>query len=767
MTTLERLVQPCRWGLGLTGAALATAAASGTSTVVGMPVVTVAGAAALGAVALGAAIHYPDRQEPVDPLWLLGAGVAILVATSGGVPGAWWLVVAAAAYPILTAATLRLISGRMPGRDADMLVDGGLAATAFGLVLWVAIAPIAHPGGRTDLILHVALAALDFGLLTMIGRLLLLPGDRLGAYSYLGLGSLCLVGTHVTLAIELVHNVRPPTDVLHALMTGAFVCFGLGALDPSVERLSEPLPSDPPTFSPGHTILVCAAVFAVPLVAAKDAFSRLPVSATVAVGAALTAPVLAAYVATLLWDRAQTEQAAHHDTLTGLPNRALFLDRVSRAVAHAKRNGTSVAVMVIDLDRFKVINDTYGHPAGDQLLVEVANRMRRVLREEDTVARMAGDEFTVLLPHLTTFEGVITVTEKLMAAIRQPLTLGGSDKVMTMSIGIAVYPQDGAEASQLVSSADAAMYLAKEGGRNTYEIFSAELRTRAHERLAVETGLHRAIEEGELVVYYQPQVDVRTGRIVGAEALVRWMHPERGLLLPAEFVPIAEQSGLVVALGEVVLRTACEQNRAWQKAGLPPVVMAVNVSARQFRHGIADATAAALRQSGLEPQWLQLELTESAAIDNMELTLNSLKDIRAMGVGCALDDFGTGYCGLKYLSELPISAIKIDKSFIQAMSVRDAAIVTATINLGHGLGLRMVAEGVESQAQLRCLTSQGCDEVQGYLFSRPVPAAAFAELLAAQQPMLRDGVASTTVVDAARRFGAPSDRPGGVMSVAP
>jgi EAL domain-containing protein (putative c-di-GMP-specific phosphodiesterase class I) len=292
-----------------------------------------------------------------------------------------------------------------------------------------------------------------------------------------------------------------------------------------------------------------------------------------------------------------------------------------------------------------------------------------------------------------------------------------------------VFPQDGTEPDQLVSAADVAMYRAKEEGRNAYEIFSPELRTRARDRLATETGLYRAIENDELVLHYQPQVDIASGQIVGVEALVRWNHPERGLLPPSEFIPIAEQSGLVVALGEHVLRAACAQNYAWQEAGLPPVVMAVNVSARQFRQGIADVTAAALRQVGLAPQWLQLELTESAAIDNLDLTLHSLTDVRDMGVGCAIDDFGTGYCGLKYLSELPISVLKIDKSFVQATSVRDAAIVTATINLGHGLGLRVVAEGVETEAQFHSLAAQQCDEVQGYLFSRPVPADAFAGLL--------------------------------------
>jgi EAL domain-containing protein (putative c-di-GMP-specific phosphodiesterase class I) len=290
-----------------------------------------------------------------------------------------------------------------------------------------------------------------------------------------------------------------------------------------------------------------------------------------------------------------------------------------------------------------------------------------------------------------------------------------------------------------VASADAAMYRAKEQGRNSYEIFSPMLRTQAQDRLLLEAGLRRAMDGGELVLHYQPVIDLRSMRIVGAEALVRWEHPENGLLFPGHFIPVAEQSGLVVALGEMVLHAACEQNRAWQLDGLPPMRVAVNVSARQFRMGIVDTAAAALRNTGLDPRWLELELTESAAIENFDTTIAALAELRAIGVGCALDDFGTGYCGLKYLSQLPISALKIDKSFVQAMSVRDASIVTAIISLGHGLGLRVIAEGVETAKQLDCLVAQGCDDVQGFLFSKAVPAAEFARLIEAQgRNMARD-----------------------------
>ena len=731
--TIARVVRPLTWALAGTAIAFAAFALLGQPMLVGVPAVPAAGGASLIAVVVGWIRYGSDGRVfgpvRVEPLWLIGGGLVVLLMTSGGTSGGAWLMASLGAYPLLALALVSLIRARMPLRSADVLVDVGLAATASGLFMWLALAPLSHHGPHAALVARIAVASLDVGLLTLIGRLLLLPGEKLNAYRHLAVGGFCLFSAHLVLAISVVRGGHHSLHTIDALLVGTFGFFGLAALDPSVARLFEPLTADPPTFSPGHTTLVCGAMLAIPAVVAIDATYRLPVSSTVAFVASLSAPVLAAYVATLLWDRARTERQAQHDGLTGLPNRPLFLDRVSRAVAHAQRNATTVAVMFIDLDNFKAVNDTYGHPTGDGLLVEMAARMRGVLRNEDTVARLAGDEFAILLPYLTSFEGVVTVAEKVMAAIRRPVAVGGSETIMTPSIGISVFPQDGTEPDQLVSAADVAMYRAKEEGRNAYEIFSPELRTRARDRLATETGLYRAIENDELVLHYQPQVDIASGQIVGVEALVRWNHPERGLLPPSEFIPVAEQSGLIVALGEHVLRAACAQNHAWQEAGLPPVVMAVNVSARQFRQGIADVTAATLRQAELAPQWLQLELTESAAIDNLDLTLNSLTDVRDMGVGCAIDDFGTGYCGLKYLSELPISVLKIDRSFVQATSVRDAAIVTATINLGHGLGLRVVAEGVETEAQFHSLAAQHCDEVQGYLFSRPVPADAFAQLL--------------------------------------
>ena len=706
----------------------------------GVPWVTTMGVVALGAVAYGVRTYRrqgtnPPSAGPIEPWWLLGAGLALIVLTSGAfaVHAPLWLELAAfGCYPPVVLGLLRLISGRMAGRDADTLVDAGLAATGFGLILWIMTT---HPGAIgahhhvAALVVRVLLPALDIGLVTLVSRLLLLPGEPVRACRYLGVAVILLTAAHLVSTLAAIGAWEAPSSTLRFLVVCTFGLWGLAALDPSMSNLFEPLRAEPPSFSPGHVIVVSGAMLIVPAIVAIEAERHLAVPATVAVLGALVSPVLAGYVASLLWNRACIERRAQHDDLTGLPNRSLFLDRLSRAVAHARRNDTTVGVLFIDLDRFKTVNDTYGHNAGDKLLLAVATRMQGTLREEDTVARLGGDEFAVLLAHVKDFDGIITVAEKLMSAFGAPFDLATEPAIVTPSIGVAVYPQDGDEPHELMASADTAMYRAKERGRNMYEIFSPSLRTIAHDRVALESALASGLERGELVLHYQPKVDFRTGRIVGAEALVRWNHPEMGLLYPGDFIPVAEQSGLVVALGEAVLRTACAQNKEWQRAGLPCIPVSVNVSARQFRAGIVDTAASALRQTGLDARWLEVELTESAAVESLELTTGAIEDLRNMGIACALDDFGTGYCSLKYLSELPITTLKIDKSFVQAVSPRDASIVSAIINLGHGLGLKIVAEGVETPEQFECLAQQGCDEVQGYLFSKPVPADVFAGLL--------------------------------------
>jgi diguanylate cyclase (GGDEF)-like protein len=429
----------------------------------------------------------------------------------------------------------------------------------------------------------------------------------------------------------------------------------------------------------------------------------------------------------------------------------LFGDRLSRALAHARRNDLVVAILVVDLDRFKEVNDSLGHGAGDELLREVAQRMRSCVRDEDTVARLGGDEFALLLPHVSGIDGAVQVARRLLAAFAEPVELGGQPVVVSPSIGISLFPQDGDEAEVIVEGADAAMYRAKERGRNTFEIFSPALRTEANERLALEAALRRGLEREEFVLHYQPKVDIRTGRITGAEALIRWQHPERGLVFPDSFIPLAEQTGLVTTLGAFVIAAACEQLQAWAAAGLPPLTVAVNGSACQLREGLAEYVSRALRIAGLDGQRLELELTESAALESLELTVHQLQELRALGVTCSIDDFGTGYCGLSYLNRLPIDGLKIDRSFITELSGGSDAIVTAVIALGHSLGLKVIAEGVETADQLAYLAARGCDEMQGYLFSRPVPADEFAALVVARS---QDG--ATDLLFGGGRRGAPA-----------
>lgn len=428
----------------------------------------------------------------------------------------------------------------------------------------------------------------------------------------------------------------------------------------------------------------------------------------------------------------QMKHQAFHDPLTGLPNRLLFNDRLTMALAHARRNKEMLAVLFFDLDQFKTVNDTLGHAAGDKLLAEVAARLAGCLREKDTIARMGGDEFTMLLLQLSDGEGAVRVARKVLNVLQQPWVINGHEFHITASIGIAFYPNDGDNSETLMKHADIAMYRAKEQGRNNYQLFTPAMNDRILARQAMENSLRHALDRGEFIVFYQPQVHTGTGRITGMEALVRWLHPERGVVTPDQFIPIAEETGLIVPLGEWVLYTACAQNKAWQKAGWPPMRVTVNISAYQFRQqNLAETVARVLEETGLEPGWLELEITESTAMKDVEYTVSILRDLSAMGIQIAIDDFGTGYSSLNYLKRFPIHTLKIDRFFVRDIitSPEDAAIVTAIIVLGQNLNLKVIAEGVETEEQMVFLKQRRCEEMQGYLFSRPVPAGEFEKLL--------------------------------------
>ncbi len=427
-----------------------------------------------------------------------------------------------------------------------------------------------------------------------------------------------------------------------------------------------------------------------------------------------------------------TGHLAPYDPLTRLPTRELFRDRLGQALAQARRAGQCVAVVFIDLDRFHAINESLGPDSGDHVLQTAAERLTGCVRQVDTVARPGGDEFAVVLVGLTHKLDTAIGARKILHVLSQPYTLGGADIFLTASIGIAVHPSDGETAESLITNADAAAYQAKERGGNRCEFFSTEMGAEALDRLALTTELRRSLERGEFLVHYQPQLDLRSGRVVGVEALVRWRHPDAGPISPAQFVPQAEASGLIVPIGEWVLRTACAQNKVWQACGFPSLRVAVNLSARQFRQpDLLGSIQRVLQETGLDPRSLELELTESIIMHNAEAALAALHALNTMGVQLSIDDFGTGYSSLSYLKRFPIQVLKIDQSFVRGLAVdpSDAAIVTAIIALAHSLDLRVIAEGVETEEQLTFLRSHQCDEMQGYYFSRPLPVEEVTQLL--------------------------------------
>jgi diguanylate cyclase (GGDEF)-like protein/PAS domain S-box-containing protein len=423
---------------------------------------------------------------------------------------------------------------------------------------------------------------------------------------------------------------------------------------------------------------------------------------------------------------------AHHDALTDLPNCLLLNDRLARAVEVGRRHGRPVAVLFMDLDRFKNINDSLGHDVGDEVLRSVAERLTRCLRSSDTISRQGGDEFVIVLSDIDSPSNAIVGAKKILDAIARPHRIRRHELRITASIGISVYPNDGHDALGLLKDAEIAMYQAKGRGRNRYEFFQPEMNDQAVERQSLEHGICRALDREEFLLHYQPKIDLSTGAIIGAEALVRWRHPELGVLRPPRFVPVAEDSGLIVPLGRWVLRRACRQARAWHDAGLRPMTVAVNVSAVELRHpGFLECVRETLEQTRLEPRCLELEVTETVLMSNAHSALSVLQDLKALGLQLALDDFGTGYSSLSHLKEFPIDALKVDESFIRDITHgdQDSPVVRAVISMGKSLNQRVIAEGVETVDQLAFLQAQGCSEGQGYYFSRPLPARQYARLL--------------------------------------
>jgi len=423
-------------------------------------------------------------------------------------------------------------------------------------------------------------------------------------------------------------------------------------------------------------------------------------------------------------EASEMERLAHFDPLTGLPNRILLLDRLRQAMAQAKRAERMVAVLFLDLDGFKRVNDRLGHALGDQLLVAVGERLGSCLRAADTVCRLGGDEFVVVLPEVNGASDVVPVARKILEASAAPFTLRDRDASITTSIGVALYPHDGETTEALVAAADSAMYRAKEAGRNTYRFYSKEMHEQAVALAQLESDLRGALDRGEFVLHYQPRVDLRSGRVRGVEALIRWRQPQGALVPPSKFIPMAEELKLIVPIGEWVLEEAFRQARAWDAAGVPPLRVSVNLAAEHLEQpGLAHRIAAVLMRTGLEPSRAEIEVTETSAMRRPDKTIETLLEMKAIGLRVSIDDFGTGYSSLGYLRRFPIDALKIDRSFIRDLSDDPGAatITRGIIALGHNLGLEIVAEGVETRAQLAFLREHGCDEVQGFLTGRPVP----------------------------------------------
>ncbi|WP_443114186.1 putative bifunctional diguanylate cyclase/phosphodiesterase [Herbaspirillum seropedicae] len=432
---------------------------------------------------------------------------------------------------------------------------------------------------------------------------------------------------------------------------------------------------------------------------------------------------------------AEMRHQATHDALTGLPNRNMLHEHLQRALLVARQKGALTAVAFVDLDQFKFINDSLGHQVGDELLKTVAQRLQACLREADMVARQGGDEFVLVLQNQTEGEaGIAEVMQRILAAVARPWQAGDREFQVTASIGVSRYPADGKDVESLLKHADSAMYRAKEQGRNNFQFFAPWMDSQVSNRLEMLINLRRALDQDEFKLYYQPKLSLQDGRLIGAEALIRWESPQQGMVPPDRFIPFAEEAGLIVPIGEWVLRTACRQNQAWQQAGLPPIPVAVNLSPRQLNQSLPDFVAGVLAQSGLAASWLELEITENVVMKDAEKSVATLHALKRLGLQISVDDFGTGYSSLSYLRRFPVDALKIDKSFVRDI-VRDAdsaAIVKAIISLAHILNLRVIAEGVEDEEQHAFLKENACDEVQGYYFGKPMEVAVFTAWMSEQ-----------------------------------
>ena len=711
----------------------------------------VAGGGGRRAVAGGARFAAP---APSRPAWLLvvAGAVAVGIAGLGGLASA-------AESPAPNLADVFVVGGCIPAIIGILLLAGGghrgrctdnalEALLVTGPVAYVAAVVVLdrRPGTIpvTESLLAIGMVAVAVVLVVLSADLVRVQQHRLNASALLVLaGSFALLATQAARAGLLFASSVPSATTARLLSAAPALVAVLWAgarLHPDARREHDPAPMAPTALTRTRVSIVLVSVLVGPLVlAVRLGQARTDDVATLTAGAVVVATVAIAYLLRLVEQRARIEFLALHDDLCGIPNRVLLGDRIASALAQASRHEGRVALLFLDLDRFKTINDSLGHDVGNELLRAAAGRLRDSVRAGDTVARLGGDEFAILLPEVADAGAAAFVAEKVLLAFEPPFEIAGRGLFASPSIGVSLYPDDAGDADQLLRNADAAMYRAKHNGRNTFELYTREMNARAHQRLTLENSLHQAIERDELVMHYQPKIELRTGRIVGMEALMRWRHPMLGLLLPGEFIPLAEETGLIVPLGEWALEQSCRQTQAWAEAGHDGLTVAVNLSARQFQHQqVGDMVARVLRATGLDPSSLELELTESLALQEPDTIIATLRELRDMGVHCSIDDFGTGYSGLAYLTRFPISKLKIDKFFVSEISVGgdNARIVAAVIALAHGLRLEVIAEGVESIEQHEFLLEHGCDVMQGFLFSQALPARVFEQLLLRPGPQL-------------------------------
>jgi len=695
------------------------------------------GALTVAATAYGLAMAWAHRGLAAavrDPMTFVGAGLAFIVTgevlhAAGAAFPSRADAISLAAYPILLIGLLRLTRTRVREHPLDTLLVAAIVPTTLGAVGWFPLLEALGrwiPEARGQAWVTVAFLAVDGLAVAIVGRLALLFRGKPVGYQLLLGAFAALLGAHLSRAAASVTGVVPAPFGSQTLLLVGFGLVGAATLHPS-SRQTLRWRARPAPIGPGYLLLMTTAVLVGPALAIWR-YAHLGGWAVPAVAApGVVSLLVVAHLSRMLTERSRLEHASTHDALTGLPNRSFFHDQVALAVARAD-GAAPVAVGFLDLDRFKKVNDSLGHDAGDELLRQVADRLCAATRSEDIVARLAGDEFALLLPGADQ-EVATQVARRVLDSFAGPFRVSSRSLFTTPSIGLAVHPEHGADPETLLRHADAAMYRAKTVGRNTVQTYDDRLGGRADQELAVETALHSAIDRGELALHYQPKVHTATGAVTGVEALVRWQHPTLGTIPPSAFIRLAEETGLIAALGEWVLTTACRQAAAWRAAGRH-IAVSVNLSARQFQlHHLPDLVGQALQTSGLPGQLLELELTESISLNEQETVTATLETLRGLGVRCSIDDFGTGYSGLGYLNSYPIDTIKLDRSLVAAIDDGDAPIVRAAIAMAHSLGLKVVAEGVETREQAAFLHTHGCDELQGYLISRPVPAEQLASLL--------------------------------------